>query len=158
MLNGGLFDWQVEWDSFLKRLDVQMQMSDTVLSQSPAAQTLRSDTQFTHVQTKEWDKHIISLLSIFSASHNPELLTEYVLKQNEGLQLQRFITLHYDWLWLHQCLTYHVILYIQSLLDVFKCLEVYSCLGGFVIVLLPGWNLTMHFFFVLFCFFVMDNP
>lgn len=49
----GLLQLEVEWDSFLKRLDVQMQMSDTVLSQSPAAQTLRSDTQFTHVQTKE---------------------------------------------------------------------------------------------------------
>ncbi|KAI7799801.1 selenoprotein L [Triplophysa rosa] len=44
---------EVEWDSFLKRLDVQMQMSDTVLSHCPAAQTLSSDTWLVHVQTKE---------------------------------------------------------------------------------------------------------
>uniref|UniRef100_A0A673JKQ6 Uncharacterized LOC107742218 n=2 Tax=Sinocyclocheilus rhinocerous TaxID=307959 RepID=A0A673JKQ6_9TELE len=49
----GLLQLEVEWDSFLRRLDVQMQMSDTVLSQCPAVQTLRSDTRFIHVQTKE---------------------------------------------------------------------------------------------------------
>lgn len=49
----GLLQLEVEWDRFLKRLDVQMQMSDTVLSQHPAAQTLSSDMRFLHVQTKE---------------------------------------------------------------------------------------------------------
>ncbi|KAK2883699.1 hypothetical protein Q8A67_017336 [Cirrhinus molitorella] len=48
-----LLQLEVEWDSFLKRLDVQIQMSDTVLSQRPAVQTLSSDTRFIHVQTKE---------------------------------------------------------------------------------------------------------
>ncbi|KAK9956251.1 hypothetical protein ABG768_013996 [Culter alburnus] len=49
----GLLQLEVEWDSFLKRLDVQMQMSDTILSECPAAQMLSSDTRFIHVQTKE---------------------------------------------------------------------------------------------------------
>ncbi|KAK7133456.1 hypothetical protein R3I94_015366 [Phoxinus phoxinus] len=49
----GLLQLEVEWDSFLKHLDVQMQMSDTILSQCPAAQTLSSDSRFMHVQTKE---------------------------------------------------------------------------------------------------------
>lgn len=48
-----LLQLEVEWDSFLKCLDVQMQMSDTVLSEFPAAQTLSADTRLTHVQTKE---------------------------------------------------------------------------------------------------------
>lgn len=48
-----LLQLEVEWDTFLKRLDDQMKMSDTVLSQCPAAQMLSSDTQLINVQTKE---------------------------------------------------------------------------------------------------------
>lgn len=48
-----LLQLEVEWDSFLKRLDDQMKMSDTVLSQCPTAQMLSSDTQLINVQTKK---------------------------------------------------------------------------------------------------------